>query len=105
MNSINYNSRFKYSANINANSKGGFIFNLANNKIIGIHNKSNPIFNNEGLFFNSIIKGFSVIYKHNIYLNNEINIVIKVEKKDINKKVYFLDNFGQIIMNMYIMII
>ena len=39
----------------NINSKYSLIFNLSNNKLIGIH-KNNKIYYNHGLFFKSIIK-------------------------------------------------
>ena len=41
--------------NIDINSKYSLIFNLSNNKLIGIH-KNNSTYYNHGLFFKSIIK-------------------------------------------------
>ena len=73
------------------NTKGSIIFNLKNNKIIGIHirNKYNK---NIGLFFKIIIESFKIKYKN--LSSNEIKMVIKIEKDDINNKIYFLDNYN-----------
>jgi len=95
INNINDNSSFKYFGNINSNSKGALIFSSLNNKIIGIHNESNQNYINEGLFFKAIIKAFTIKYRHNNNSCNEINIIVNVEKNDINKKIYFLDNYRQ----------
>ena len=95
INNINDNSSFKYFGNVNPNSKGALIFSSHNNKIIGIHNVTNSNYINEGLFFNIIIKAFTIKYKHNKNSCNEINIIINVEKNEINKKIYFLDNYEQ----------
>ena len=89
------NSEFEYLGNVNLNSKGSLIFNLSNNKLIGIHKESCRNYSNKGFLFNHIIEGFIIQYKHNNNSNYEINILIKVDKKDINEKVYFLDNYGQ----------
>ena len=68
------------------------IFNSNNNKLIGIYNKSK----NKGIFLKFIIDEFLNIYKNNKNMKNEIDITIKVEQKDINKQIYFLDNYTYI---------
>ena len=76
-------------------SSGSPILNISNNKVIGIH-KESPL----KYEFN---KGTYLKYPINEYLNNiniinrnkeinEINITLKIEKDDINKDIYFLDN-------------
>ena len=81
-------------------SKGSPIFNLSNNKIIGIHeNKSN--YYNHGILLKFLINEFVNKTKKKkeinyFKVNNEINILIKVDKKDINKQVYFLDNYAYV---------
>ena len=40
---------------------------------------------------NNIINGFIKKYEYN-KCNNEINIVVNIEEKDINKEIYFLDD-------------
>ena len=75
------NSKFKYS----------LIFNLSNNKLIGILKN---ISNNKGIFFNEIIKRFlHNKHKPKPLIKNEIEIIIKVDKdEDIGKEIYFLAN-------------
>ena len=73
-------------------SSGSPILNLLNKKIIGIHKESVKKYNyNRGTYLKYPI----IEYINNIYLNkkgNEINMIIKIEKEDINKDKYFLDN-------------
>ena len=76
----------------NINSKYSLIFNLSNNKLIGIH-KNNSIYYNYGLFFKSIIKDYEFKHKYYKTINNEINILMEIDKKDINQEIYFLDNY------------
>ena len=75
------------SGNINSNLHGYPIFNVINNKIIGIFNSNNKYFN-KGIFFNYLISEFiNIPY-------NEIDIKITVKEDDLNfnnKKIYFLD--------------
>ena len=66
------------------------IFNLSNNKLIGIL-KSNSKYYIKGLFLKLIINEFINLYKANHKMKNEIDILVKVEKKDINKEIYFLN--------------
>jgi len=71
-----------YNGNIDTNYS--FIFNLNNNKLIGIHkNKTN--YYNKGICFNNIIKE---IKNFNNY--KEINILLDIKESDINKKIYFI---------------
>ena len=79
-------SQLIYTGNIDLNSHGLPIFNLSNNKIIGIHiNKSK--YYNKGIFF-------KYIEMFNKY-KNEIDIKIDVKKEYINHKIYFLDNYNE----------
>ena len=83
-------SQIRYASNINTNSKCSFIFNLSNNKLIGLHeNNNNNSYYNKGQLLNIMIKEFLREVKNDIN-ENEIDILIKVE--DINKEIYFLDN-------------
>ena len=73
----------KYIGNIDINSHGLPIFNLSNNKIIGIHiNKSK--YYNKGIFF----KYIELINKY----KNEIDIIIDIKQEHINNEIYFLNN-------------
>ena len=74
----------KYSCYINSNSKGLPIFDLNNNKIIGIHQSKLKL--NKGILFNNIIKKFKSD-------KNEINLLINVDEYEINRKIYFMDNY------------
>ena len=83
----------KYSCYTNSNFRGLTIFDLENNKIIGIHqNQSNY---NKGVLIKKIIKDFKVIYTNLISnkLKNEINLIINIDKSEINKEIYFMDNY------------
>jgi len=89
-------SELRCSCNVYTNSSGFPIFNLNNNKLIGLYvSKSNYFI--KGIFFKFIIKElineikYEFKYKENI--KNEINILINIGKNDINKKIYFLDNY------------
>jgi len=70
----------------NINSKYSLIFNLNNNKLIGIHKNTNNYYN-KGINFRSIIKN----YLSNM---NETDILINIEKEDINEEIYFLNDKG-----------
>ena len=83
------NSKFKYS----------LIFNLSNNKLIGIK-KINCYY--KGIFFNSIINRF--IHNAELIKRNEIEMIIKIDKKEIGKEIYFLANkYYDIEKNKYIL--
>ena len=92
LNYINNNVIF-YSANLIPDYKSFYIFNLTNNKIIGI-NSSNPKYDNRGIFLKNVINRFINSYNNKFKMNNEINLLIKVDQVDINKEIYFLDNNG-----------
>ena len=79
-----------YSGNIDSNIS--LIFNLNTNKLIGI-NKDNSNYLNKGTIFTSILKK---IKNYNNY-KNEISILVKVQKEDVNQKINFLnDDFNNI---------
>ena len=83
-----------YSSNINLNFKDFPIFDLSNNKLIGISKENSKLFNN-GLFFN--INEFINEFRNT---KNEIDILINIEEEDINKEIYFLDNKDNIHNNL-----
>ena len=91
-------SEIIFSCNINSNSECSPIFNLSNNKIIGIYNKKS-IYYNKGILLKFMVNEFikeSKYFKddkNNKISPNEIDILINVEKDDINKEIYFLDNY------------
>ena len=97
--SVSYNiiddinkSQLYFCLDINSNSSCSPIFNLSNNKLIGIY-KSTSQYNNKGIFFKYIINEFikSIKLKNTLY--NEIDILIRVNKEHINKNIYFLNNY------------
>ena len=99
INKIN-KSEIIFSCNINSNSNISPIFNLSNNKIIGLY-KNNSKYFAKGILFDFIINGFIKEYKYskrafkyNNDLKNEIKILINVGPKDVNKQIYFLDNYS-----------
>ena len=79
----------KHICNAELCSSGGPILNLSTNKIIGIH---------KGLFKKNGINEFNIgtYLKYPLIemneIKNEIKMKIKIDKKDINNKIYFLDN-------------
>ena len=75
-----------YSGNVNSNFS--LIFNLNNNKLIGLHKNNAKYYYNEGIYFKNIIKEIK-----NYLINiNEINILVNIEKEDINKEIYFIND-------------
>ena len=86
---IFYSKYFKNNGNILP------IFNLSNNKLIGIQiNNSNSKYYYKGLLFNFVIKDFIKKIKNSkndIYECKKIDILMKINKNDINKDIYFLD--------------
>ena len=85
------NKHIYYYCNLTQNCKSFCIFNLSNNKLIGI-NSNNPKVSNRGIFLKNTINKFIDIYKQNIKKYNEINISIEVNKEDVYKSIYILDN-------------
>ena len=82
----------KYSCYINSNSKSLPIFDLENNKIIGIHQSKSKY--NKRILIKDIIKDFKEIFKNRIEgKKNEINLLINIDKSEINKEIYFMDNY------------
>ena len=76
--------------NTEKGSSGSPIINLLNHKLIGIHKKSFPSRDyNIGSFLKYPINEY--LEKFNISTKNEINITVKIEEKDINQNIYFLN--------------
>ena len=82
--------KIKYKGNIN--SIYSLIFNLSNNKLIGMHKSKSKYYNN-GIFFQSIINEYENKYNYFKNKDNEIDIKLKIDENDINKEIYFLDNY------------
>ena len=81
-----------YNCNTNEGSSGSPILKLSNKKIIGIHKGGSSIKEyNKGTILKYPIKEY--LNKINNE-NNEIKLVVKIEKEDINKDIYFLDNIA-----------
>ena len=85
----------KFFNNLKNKDELSLLFNLKNNKLIGIHNKGFK-YSNKGLFVKFIIDKFIQNYKHKNNNNNEINIIVNIKENDINKDIYFLDNYKDI---------
>ena len=104
LNEIN-DSELICSCNINSDSNGSPIFNLYNNKLIGIYKKTSNYYA-KGIFFKFVIHEFIKKYKNsknNFKYNksietkeNEIQILINIEQKDIGKRIYFLESLSRI---------
>ena len=95
-----YKFEISFSCNINSNGTSNRtiapIFNLNNNKLIGIYsNKPNESKKSiKGFFFKYLIILFTEIININkdiFEIKNEINILIKIFKEDIDKEIYFLN--------------
>ena len=90
-------SEIFYSKYKNIIPKYSPIFNLSNNKLIGLYLTSSKYYN-KGISLRFIIKEFIREYKlskiDDNKNNNEINILINISEKEINKRVYFLDNLN-----------
>ena len=81
----------KYQCNSELDSSGCPLMNSFNNKVIGMHKETLLNFNNRGILLKEPLK----VYINNALNSNnknEINIKVKVESKDINKKIFFLYN-------------
>ena len=104
---IKDNKNIIYKCDINSSSSGAPILNLNSNKVIGIHkgnyiNKESNIgtflkyplseMNNINNINNNASLNNEIIKKDESVINNEIKIEMKINKEDINKNIYFLDN-------------
>ena len=88
-------STIKFSCYVNENSKGLPIFDLTNNKIIGIYDGKSKYYNN-GQLLNNIVKQLNIIEK----CKNEISLLINIDKYYVNRKVYFFDNYDELHNNL-----
>ena len=100
----NDDNEFFYSANIK--SEYSFIFNLSNNKLIGIHENKSKYYN-KGIFFNYIINELFDEYKNRYFRYflrkrspppesiNEIIISMDISEEEVNKKekINFIGNY------------
>ena len=87
-----FNSEIIFSCNINSkNNYYSPIFNLSNNKMIGIY-KNKYKYYNRGIFFKLIINEFYKEYRKTPKNDNIIKLLIDVDKDEIDKKIYFLGN-------------
>jgi hypothetical protein len=91
-------SEFIFNCNLSDNSYYYPIFNLKTNKLIGIYQKD-FIYYHKGIFIKYIIEQLEYKYMEKDLIddfnnfNNEIEISIMIDNKDINNKIYFLDNY------------
>ena len=81
-----------YSANLIPNFIFCLIYNTSNNKLIGIH-QNKPKYYNKGILLDNIINQFKNTIRHNQNYMNEIHIRLNIEENDVNKNIYFLDNY------------
>ena len=76
--------------NIDSNFSPIFINSNKNYQLIGLLDNRAKYF--KGIFLRKIIKKFIDIYKCNKNKQNEIDILMNVDEKDVGKKMYFLSN-------------
>ena len=76
--------------NIDSNFSPIFINSNKNYQLIGLLDNRAKYF--KGIFLRKIIKKFIDIYKCNKNKQNEIDILMNVDEKDVGKKMYFLCN-------------
>ena len=106
---IKYINKFEifHSIAIKSNEDVSLIFNLNNNKLLGKHENSIIPFNRGKSFqflFNEYTFKYNCLnkcktnnkYKYYKVLKNEISILINADEPDINKQIYFLDNYAYI---------
>ena len=92
-----HNSEITYISNLSNIPENSPIFNLSNNKLVGLFRRTSENIH-KGIFFGFLIDKFIKEYKyirefpHIERKKSEINILITVDSKDINKKIYFLNN-------------
>ena len=95
--------KLKHKCNTERGSSGGPILNLETNKIIGFHrafvkrkidqkNTDIKINQSESQFEFYNIGTFLKFPLNELNLCNEIKLKVKIDKNDVNKNVYFLDN-------------
>ena len=89
----NIGSKIIYSSHKNMNNKFSLIFNLSNNKLIGICDNHKNIFS-KGITFDVLIKKPINTYENSNICINEIDILVKVYKEEVDKKIFFLDNYN-----------
>ena len=95
LNGIINNKDLNHNCRTKDGSSGSPIISLKNNKVIGIHigsteNNNNPF--NGGIFIKEVLNKLLKDINNMDEINNEIKLKIKIEKKDVNKKIYLLDN-------------
>jgi len=85
--------------NLSKKSIGAPVFSLSKNKLIGIYKESSNYYN-KGIILKFIINEFLQEYNKSLIASknednciNEINILVNIETEDINKNIYFLDNY------------
>ena len=104
---IEENDNIMHYCSTRPGSSGSPILNISNNKVLGIHKESPNNYNfNVGTYLkkpineylnclnksNILRKSKIKIYDINEETKNEIDIILKIEKEDINKNIYYLDN-------------
>ena len=89
-----------FSCNIHSNYNCLPIFNLSNNKLIGLYNNKSNYYN-KGIFLKFIINEFFNVHKSK-KKNNEINLIVEVNKNKVGGEVYFLDNYYHVDDNNHI---
>lgn len=116
---INQENELFHLCTTDKGSSGSPIINLENSKVIGIHKGGSESFNfNRGIFLKAPINDFFSINinyscnfssKVNKMLNdeneednlnkNEIEITLRIDKNDIGKEIFFLDNTNEYVDN------
>ena len=88
---IKNQNNLQYFCSTREGSSGGAIINLSNNKVIGIHKEGTIYDYNQGTIIKAPIKEFIKKFKNDyIDIENEISIKVKIEEKDIGKKINFI---------------
>ena len=89
------NIDIKHNCDTLPGSSGAPIFNLKNNKVLGLHKGYDNEFKlNAGLILKEPLLKFGILKHENVKKNikNEIYLTLEVTENDINKDIYFLDN-------------
>ena len=91
LNELENKYNITYYCSTDHGSSGSPILKLSNKKIIGIHKEAVSKYNyNRGTLLKYPINEY--LKKFNKFKNNKIKLELKIEKDDINKDIYFLDN-------------